>query len=140
MQERIIDLAFERISDAMGDLHTFPKDLCHTQRLLFKGGAPKEDIEVEKRFDVAFQQGGKVGFVKAVQLMRRLFMIEPPEPAVRKQAPFDAAMLDIERDLKRGVFVGKGVAALLAQGRIERAVPVLRVSNGEPALTRQRIV
>jgi len=64
-------------------------------------------------------------------------MIESPQSPVGKHAPFDATVLDIEGNLVRRVLVIEEVSALMAQRRVQGAVPVLGISNRESALLRQ---
>ena len=137
--QRVVHLRFEVLADpllvglALGQHQVEPRGRGRRVRARHERLAAEEQPEVLERLDIALlDERGQVHLVVHVQLLRRVLVIQAPEPAVGQDAPSQAAVADIRVDLEAGVFMER--ADLFGRGAIQRPLPRLGVAHRQRAL------
>ena len=137
--QRIVDLRFEVLANpllvglALGQHQVEPCGRGRRVRARHERIAAEEEPEVLERLDIALlDERGQVHLVVHVQLLRRVLVIQAPEPAVGQDSPGQPAVANVGVDLEAGVLMER--ADRFGRGAIQRAIPRLGVAHRQRAL------
>ena len=91
--------------------------------------------------DLAFlEECRQIDFVEAVKLMRRISMVQPPQPSIGQDAPIQATVLHIKGNLIGGILVREGITTDLLERHIQWAIPMFRVTHGKGSTLQEGLV